>query len=90
MINPKKLKNIIKYSSFVELALNSNIIFAVENKKTSKGTCTCQKKLIDPEEDKKKEEPVQTITEIPQKVVENNDENKEVEANEIKLEETKM
>lgn len=49
MINTKKLKNIIKYSSFIEIINSGNVIFA---KAENKGLCGSG--VNNKEEDKKK------------------------------------
>lgn len=53
MVDPKKIKNIFKYSSFLEILNNSNIIFAKDNEKPSTGCCNFEKK---DDKKKKKEE----------------------------------
>ena len=57
MISTKKLKNILKYSSFVEIAMNSNNLFASDKKKSG-GCCNFAKG--DNNEKKKQEETNQT------------------------------
>ena len=59
MRSTKKLKNILKYSSFVEIAINSNIIFAKANKKKSTSCCNITKE--DDKKKKKEEENQKTI-----------------------------
>ena len=52
MINHKKLKNIIKYYSFIEIALNNNVIFAYEvGKETLDLKCSNIEKIEESKEE---------------------------------------
>jgi len=64
MVDPKKIKNIFKYSSFIEILNNSNIIFAKDNEKPSTGCCNFEK---NDDKKKKKEEGKQNPQIDPQK-----------------------
>ena len=61
MVSYKKLKNILKCSSFVEIAMNSNNLFASDNKKSS-GCCNFGK---GDNNEKKKQDETKNSTQTP-------------------------
>jgi len=62
MVSYKKLKNFLQYSTFAEIAMNSNNLFASDKKKS--GGC-CNSAKVDDNEKKKQEETNQTEVQTP-------------------------